>query len=251
MTDTDPVTIPAPDTTEQRREAWQRLLLPLIGAILVVVAIFFAVTSVLELRDFYGRVEQRPPALGNVFEKFEQLESAPIGEVAYLRFKVAAMLEADALHRRYHQATSTMLARVWTRHLGFLTGMLLAIVGAAFILGRFREDQTRIEGEGGGARAAIATSSPGLALSTLGTVLMAITLVVPFGVKTYDEATYLQSDLIMPMPPPGALGPITLDDPGPAPGTGAGAVQPGSDPSSSGTEPADPGAAPVVTGGDG
>jgi hypothetical protein len=49
---------------------------------------------------------------------------------------VAAVLEADALQRRYHQANANMLARVWTRQLGFITGMLLALVGAAFILGR-------------------------------------------------------------------------------------------------------------------
>lgn len=240
---TPPVQLAKAEDTEgeRRREDWQRLVLPLMGAILVGAAVFFAVMSVVELRDFYRRVEQQPLALGQSFTDFEtRAGAAATSDVSYLRFKIAALLEADALHRRYHQATATMLARVWTRQLGFLTGMLLAIVGAAFILGRLREDPIRLEGEGGGVKGAIATSSPGLVLSTLGAAIMAITLVVPFEVQTRDVATYLQPGIgATALPAPGSLDPIMRDDPGPAPRT---VPRP----------PMDPGAAPgapTTTGG--
>ncbi len=225
---------------ERRREAWQRRLLPLMGTLLVGAAVFFAVMSVVELRGFYARVEHQPLALDGTFEAFEKVAGpARVGDPAYLRFKIAALLESDALHRRYHQATATMLARVWTRQLGFLTGMLLAVVGAAFILGRLQEEPTRLETEGEGFKAAIATSSPGLVLSTLGAILMAITLVVPFGVETRDVATYLEPGVGR-LPPPPSIATFREDErarPGTTP------EDPGRAPNA-GPPPGDPGPAP-------
>jgi len=196
-------------TVERRREAWQGKLLPLMAGMLVATALFFAVMSVVELRALYPRVEQQPLDLGTSFAAFEEARPAVRGDFDYLRFKTLALLEADALHRRYHQATATMLARVWTRQLGFLTGMVLALVGAAFVLGRLREDTSTVELGSGNVRAAIASSSPGLVLATLGAVLMAVTLTVPFGVETRDVATYLGGSGL---PTPGEG-----QDPGPPP----------------------------------
>lgn len=198
---------------ERRREAWQGRLLPLMVGMLVATALFFAVMSVVELRALYPRVEQRPLDLGTSFAAFEAAQPAVRGNYDYLRFKTLALLEADALHRRYHQATGTMLARVWTRQLGFLTGMVLALVGAAFVLGRLREDASSVELGSGNVRAAIASSSPGLVLATLGAVLMAVTLTVPFGIETRDLATYLGNGTL-PTPAQMAEG---GRDPGPAP----------------------------------
>jgi hypothetical protein len=227
----DPV--PKDASAQQRREAWQGRLLPLMIGMLIAAAAFFAVMSVVELRAFYDRVEQRPLALASVFTDFEQ-HAPPVGraEPAYLRFKTLALLEADALYRRYHQANATMLARVWTRQLGFLTGMVLALVGAAFVLGRLREDASRIEAELQGAKAVIASSSPGLVLAVLGTVLMGVTLAVPFGVETRDKATYLGIDAAMPAP----LSPTQVF--GAVPAVAASAAAP----------PTDPGGPPVLPG---
>ncbi len=194
---------------ERRREAWQARLLPLMAGMLVATALFFAIMSIVELRSLYARVEHRPLDLATGFDTFEATAPATItADVAYLRFKTLALLEADALHRRYHQANATMLARVWTRQLGFLTGMILALVGAAFVLGRLREDASTLEVEAKGAKAAIASSSPGLILAALGALLMAVTLAIPFGVETRDLATYLHADAPLP---------VRLAEPGPAP----------------------------------
>ena len=185
-----------------RREAWQGRLLPLMIGMLVAAGLFFAVMSIVELRSLYERVEQRPLPLSPIFAEFEQHAPPEArGEISYLRFKTEALLEADVLYRRYHQANATMLARVWTRQLGFLTGMLLALVGAAFVLGRLREDASRIEAEVQGAKAVIASSSPGLVLAALGTFLMAVTLAVPFGVETFDSVVYLGRQPLIPSAP--------------------------------------------------
>lgn len=199
--------------SERRREAWQARLLPVMAGMLVLTALFFAVMSVVELRSLYDRVEQRPLDLTPAFSAFEQRAAEEVlGDTAYLRFKTLALLEADALHRRYHQANATMLARVWTRQLGFLTGMILALVGAAFVLGRLQETTSTVGIETKVAKASIASASPGLVLATLGALLMAVTLIVPFGVETRDVATYLRTDV-----PAAPTIPRTLLDPGPAP----------------------------------
>ena len=202
------------------RAAWQRLLLPLMILLLIASTLFFAAMSVFELRDFYRRVEMQPPNLQATFGAFEAAQPAAAPPALdYLKFKVQATLEADALYRRYHQANATMLARVWTRQLGFLTGMVLAVVGAGFILGRLQGDPTRIEAEGQGVRGVLATSSPGIVLCCLGTLLMAITLMIPFGIETNDAAIYLKPSMTLAAPAPFISGLPTgpPTDPGPPP----------------------------------
>lgn len=189
--------------------AWQRRLLPLMAGILIVAAIFFGATSLFELRDFYERVEHKPLNLGENFTAFEKTASPDtLASLEYLRFKTLALLEADALQRRYQQASSTMLARVWTRQLGFITGMLLGFVGAAFILGQLRDDSTMIEAEATGLKGTLVSSSPGIVLAFLGTLLMALTIWVPFGVETRDANTYLRA---LPAKPAALPRPATID----------------------------------------
>lgn len=184
---------------ERQRAAWQTKLLPLMSAIVVVAAVFFAVMSVIELRDLYERLEQPVVDFDARLEQIERgAEPAALAAAEYLRFRTLASLEAEALQRRYHQATATMLARVWTRQLGFITGMLLALVGAAFILGRLSEEPIKVGAEGQGLKGTLETSSPGLVLAVLGTMLMALTIWVPFGVATTDVNVYLPATL----PPP-------------------------------------------------
>ena len=178
--------------SESARQAWQYKLLPLMSAIIVFAALFFAAMSIFELRELYRKIEHQPLNLENKIASFETAAGREVvNNVEHIRFKVLAVLEADALQRRYHQANSTMLARVWTRQLGFITGMLLAVVGAVFILGQLREAGTRIDAEAEGLKAALETSSPGLVLAVLGSVLMGLTIWIPFGVETRDVSIYL------------------------------------------------------------
>ena len=65
--------------------------------------------------------------------------------------------------------------RVWTRQLGFVTGMILTIVGAVFIVGQFSSPGTEISGEGQGFKGSLETSSPGIVLTVLGSAPMAFT----------------------------------------------------------------------------
>jgi hypothetical protein len=183
----------APSPIErQAAEAWRLKLLPLMMAVLAAAGIFFAVMSVFELRSFYARVEQRPLDLSPVFAAHEaRTASAPAQDFEYLRWKTSVLLEADTLKRRYEQANNSVLARVWTRQLGFITGMLLALVGAAFVLGRLQEEATRVEAEVPSAKAKMVSSSPGLILAAFGTLLMGITLTQEFRIETFDRPVYV------------------------------------------------------------
>jgi len=86
------------------------------------------------------------------------------------------LLEANAMHRRYHQASVVLMARVWTSYLGFVTGMVLAIIGAVFILGRVQGTYTSMEAKVADANVALKTSTPGIVLAAMGVLLMIATL---------------------------------------------------------------------------
>lgn len=166
--------------------AWQRRLLPFMVRSVAVMAGFFLIVSVLLLFSLYREVrlqvdEPLPtPAMPATAAAAEQQ-----------RFQTLVALEQKVIDHRYRQVNVTLILRAWTRYLGFLTGMILAMVGAIFVLGKLREAGTTLNIEGSGYKGAISSSSPGLILATLGTVLMAITLVIPFQFDVRDAPVYL------------------------------------------------------------
>jgi len=120
--------------------------------------------------------------------------SGPVAEGQRLdaqRWEALSQLEQYTLQRRYHQANVLLMARVWTQYLGFVTGMISMLIGAIFILGKLQEASSNFSGEAPGWKFAIATSSPGLVLALLGTILMVTTLVTPSRIDVEDTATFV------------------------------------------------------------
>ena len=198
-----PQTTAAPDRADMdERARWQRRVLPVMVFAIIGAGIFFAVAIIQEVRTLYPRLEQAPVSLTAQFERFEAERPEMTGDLDYLRFKALALLEADALQRRYQQANAALLSRVWTRQMGFMTGMLMALIGAAFILGRIEMGETRMSAgtEGtdvaGTFNTALATTSPGIVLAVLGTGLMAMTIAIPGRVSTTDTPVYLLSAIM-------------------------------------------------------
>lgn len=199
------------ETASERREraTWQRRLLPFLVVAISLMGLFFFATSLLQLGRLGEAVAYRPddsvPAALQAYEK-----TTPATE-EYLRWKTLVLLEKSALDHRYAQVNATLMLRAWTRHLGFLTGMILALTGSIFILARLSESETRISAEGSGLKGALATSSPGIVLAVLGTTLMVITLTIDFEFTTSDAPIYVAS------PPPAQAAalppPAPLDDP--------------------------------------
>ena len=180
---------------ENRLESWQKKLLPfMIGSILFM-GLFFFVVSLVQLYYFYGEVRHTDFSLKPVLEEFEAKHKTEHDNLGYLRWKTMILLEQNVIKRRYHQVNSAMLARVWTRYMGFVTGMILALVGAAFILGKLREPPTNLSADTKVIKASVYSSSPGIILAVLGTILMVLTLAIPFEIKTRDIPTYTRSML--------------------------------------------------------
>jgi hypothetical protein len=173
--------------------AWQRTLLPFMVAVLVLAGLFFAWQSVWEYSDFKYRITPPRTDLSAIFDRFETADQtrAISSRLDYLHWKSAVALEQEAIRHRYAQVNATILARVWTRLMGFTTGMVLAIVGAAFILGKLREPQTELKQETEALKVSLATSSPGIVLTVLGTFLMSITLLTRFDVSVRDVPIYV------------------------------------------------------------
>jgi hypothetical protein len=174
---------------------WQQKLLPLMASMLVAAALFFAVVSLFEYSDFKNRVASPEPDLAKMFERFEQTEQAKatVSRFDYLQWKSLVFLEQGVISHRYAQVNATILARVWTRLMGFITGMLLAIVGSAFILGKLREQPTELRQETEALKFSLATSSPGIVLAVLGSFLMSITLLTKFDIDVRDLPAYVSA----------------------------------------------------------
>lgn len=183
------------DPAERRDLArWQKRMLPFVLVAIFAMGAFFFGSSIIQLNKLSDRItHQESPRIDRTFAAFES-QGGVQGEadkLDYLRWKTMVMLEQDVVQRRYAQVNATTMLSAWTRHLGFLTGMILALVGAIFILSKLNETPTTLSGEGGGAKAALETSSPGIVLAVLGSVLMTVTLTREFEFTTTDTPVYI------------------------------------------------------------
>jgi hypothetical protein len=209
-------------------ERWRNRLLPVMRGGLVVLAAFFFAASLVQYHLLYRDLRGMGPRTQVALEALEKtIPQAQRTNVDFLQWKTLVLLEQDAMHMRYQQINATLLLRTWTRYTGFLVGMVLALVGAFFILGRLREETSQLSGESGGFKFALVTSSPGVILAVLGTILMVVTLVVKFDFEVQDRPVYLPLHLMkgqvriteassLPAPghfPPGVEGrPVGEDD---------------------------------------
>lgn len=171
---------------------WQTKLLPFMVIMLSVLTLFFFAASVIQLYYLHHRIEIYPELdMDKALHITGNLRDSDI--MSYTQWKTLSMLEGYALQRRYHQANVLLMSRIWTRYLGFVTGMILAMVGAAFILGKLRETESRIESESAAGKFSITSASPGLILACLGTVLMITTMIVHHDIEVKDDAVFLKT----------------------------------------------------------
>jgi hypothetical protein len=104
------------------------------------------------------------------------------------------------VQQRYHQANVILMARIWTTYLGFVTGMILAVVGAAFILGKLREQASEISGKAENWQVSIASTSPGLIMVVLGSALMLVTIMTHHQINVTDRPLYFGTAALSPSP---------------------------------------------------
>ncbi len=130
------------------------------------------------------------------------------------------LLEAEGMDKRHRQASALLLSRIWTRQLAFMTGMVLAFIGAVFILGKLSEARTDVNFGAEHWKGAISSSSPGLILAFFGTVLIAISLIVQPRIDVEDRPVYFTTMGLLPNPSAAAPKPERV-------ATDPGAIDPG------------------------
>jgi hypothetical protein len=176
-------------------DQWQSRLLPLMIRMLVGLTVFFFLASLIQLVYLHTSIREGPRL--DVVDLMVG-EGGEDGLAADLRALV--ILESNALERRYHQANVLLMSRVWRRYLGFVTGMILALVGAAFILGKLREEVSDVELKSTAAALNLKSTSPGLVLTVLGVVLMIATIVTHHEITIADTPVYVRQAAVTAKP---------------------------------------------------
>lgn len=166
-------------------------------SMIVGLTLFFFIASLAQLAYLHGKIWDAPRVNSAALQVPTGTGSLDEGA----RFNALAILEANAVERRYHQANVLLMSRVWARYLGFVTGMIMALVGATFILGKLREEMTSLEAKGSAAALTLHTASPGLVLAVLGVGLMAATIVTHQEISTTDTSIYMQLGVPSNKPP--------------------------------------------------
>ena len=195
-------------------------MLPLMRRTVIGLTVFFFLASCLQLLYLNQRLFDAPKA--NVRDALSPLslgaQSSSEGILAATRLKAIVTLEASALDLQYHQAGVLLMSRLWTTYLGFVTGMIFALVGAMFVLGKLESDPSELKTKVGTALdTSFKSASPGLVLAVLGVILMITTIVTHHTIDVTTRAVYLRDSQDGPSQIVGNPPPLTIPDPKPAP----------------------------------
>jgi len=173
--------------------SWQKRLLPLMKWMIIGLTFFFFVASFAQYYYLQQNIERAPKL--NIHESFASIPNDQ-ESLSVSKFKASVMLEANALERRHHQANVLLMSRVWVRYLGFVTGMILALVGAVFILGKLQEPTTELAAKIQITEVTLKSSSPGIILCVLGVILMLTTIVINHTIEVKDSAIYTRDGIL-------------------------------------------------------
>jgi hypothetical protein len=189
---------------------WQKGMLPLMVRLVLALTVFFFAVSLIQLTYLHWTIKEVPaldlsPALAN----FQNNPPTTFDQrIKLAELQMLAALDAGTMEHRYHQVTAALMARVWKGYMGFVTGMIMAMVGALFILGKMQDTTVSLSPDGDGA-VSIKSTSPGLIMGALGVLLMATTIVVnhridvvdaPGNIRYYQAAS--SPDELPSVPPP-------------------------------------------------
>jgi hypothetical protein len=187
---------PAPAKARRSSLArWQERLLPVMVGVLIGLAAFFFIATVIQLAYLQRSISDVPAVIlpTPAPQEASAEETGAYRGLSARHLDILATMEAYLVERRYHQASVLLMSGLWTRYLGFVTGMVLALVGASFILGKLEAPPTELEGKGAGIEGSLKTASPGIILVVLGAVLMLATIVNRDTYETRDGSIYLPS----------------------------------------------------------
>ncbi len=175
--------------------SWQRTLLPWLVVMPTILILLFIYLATRQMQRFNSVIDAKEES---VIEKLIPAASDSVlnarlkGDLEYIRWITLARMEEKSLDRRYSQGGLLLVSRIFTKYLGFFTGMILAIVGAIFIIGKLQESSSDIEGSvGDQMKLKVVSSSPGVIFAILGTVLMLSTILQHAEISVKDQPLFL------------------------------------------------------------
>lgn len=176
-------------------DRWQTKLMPWIIMMPTVLVAAFIVLATIQAAKFNQLIQAKPdPNFVNdiMKESPDKLKQ----DLEYIKWISLFKMEYESYSKRYSQAGFLLMSRIFTKYLGFFTGMILAIVGAVFIIGKIKEDTSELEGTfNEQARFKLISSSPGIIFGVLGTILMLTTILKHSDIEVVDKALFLKSPL--------------------------------------------------------
>lgn len=178
------------DPARSSLDAWQQRLLPFLVRVVVGLSVFFFVVTLAQLVFLHWHLQKEPTDIREIVEQLSVPAQADMTSGAYL-------LESDVIRRRYRMASTLMMAQVWIRYMGFVTGMIMAVIGSTFVLGKLREPPTSFTAESVGARVGILTTSPGIFIAFLGAALMFATILTKQETSVTDAPVYLPGRTVL------------------------------------------------------
>lgn len=167
---------------------WQESLKPFMKYSVIGFSVFFLTATLFQLYYLHQKIDNKNQV--EIEEYLPPLDST--ASLESVQWYVVSKLEAHSLERRYHQANVSLMARIWVKYLGFLTGMILSLAGAMFILGKISISDSKVEGElNNFGKGSLQSSSPGLFLIVMGVVLMIFTINFKHDINVKDGPAYL------------------------------------------------------------
>ena len=209
-----PRNTPRTKKREKHFDQWQERLLPLMINLLVALTIFFFVATFFQISYLHWSILQYPEIDLDKSDAGLLATNADTSNDQFSSRKLEYLvrLEAYVIERRYHAASVGLMSSTWIRYLGFITGMILALIGASFVLGKLQGTDTEIAGKSSGIDISLKTASPGIILAVLGSLLMFATIIDKDSRNIIDAPTYITSvsgfeSLEIPTPIP-----VSIDD---------------------------------------
>lgn len=206
METTDTAKAGTETTAQSQLYKWQNKLLPWLIILPTILILLFLYLATQQVNHFNEAINQKSQSITegmhmNDTGTIEKMNS----NMEYLKWVTLAKMEEESVNKRYHQGGLLLLSRIFIKYLGFLTGMIIAIVGAVFIIAKLSEAPTNAEGTiGEKVRISIASSSPGVIFGILGTVLMVSTILQHNEIEIKDSPLYLNPYNVMSIKSSGA-----------------------------------------------
>lgn len=126
----------------------------------------------------------------------DKLFNLPVSEDKIFSSRAIVALERDVIYNRLHVTKAALATRTWMRFMSLVFGAILVVIGAAFILGKISTKDTNTgEFSFGDVKGSLATSSPGLMLVFMGSLLIAVPNFSTQSITTNDTGSFIAKGL--------------------------------------------------------